>query len=289
MFLVKKQFALIGYPLAHSISPFIHRRLFDISGVSAEYDLLEISPDKLRSSLPILKKLAGYNITIPHKEVMVSLVDKVCEKDALYGCINTVSNVGCSCGYNTDAYGFLKALDFEGLHLSGSVTILGCGGAARVFCFEAVLAECDVTIAVRQQSLAKALRLLEDVKNVTGQTIQITTLDNLPAKINLLINATPIGMYPNCNQMPLLPTQLENCKAVFDVIYNPKETMLMKHAKSYGIQVVSGLSMLIYQAVNSQKVWTGAVITQDDILQLMAYVNRMLNNIKYSGDSSLLT
>ncbi len=277
---MKKHFALIGHPITHSISPFIHERLFELSKVSAEYKLIDITLAQLPQYLHELRKLDGYNVTIPYKEKIVSSIDKLCDKAKLYGCVNTVKNSDCSCGYNTDAYGFLKALEVDGINLSGDITILGCGGAARVFCFEAVLAGCRVTLAVRKQSLPRALRLKNDVEIATGKVVNVTTLDNVSPNVDLLINATPVGMHPNCEQMPILLSQLENCKAVFDAIYNPNETMLIKQARRNGSHVASGLSMLLYQAVKAQEIWTGAMFAQGDICQLMADAKEFLKKFR---------
>lgn len=268
--LMKKRFALIGHPVAHSISPFIHQRLFELSKTPAEYSLIDIPPNKLASYLPELKKLDGYNITIPHKEKIAPLIDELSEKTRLYGCVNTVKNTGyASLGYNTDAYGFLQALNLENVNLGGNVTILGCGGAARVFCFEAALAGCKVSLAVKHQSLARASQLKADVEKATGQEICVTPLDNIPSESDLLINATPVGMPPLHRQMPVRGDQLKNCKAIFDAVYNPVETALIKAAKSNGSKVVSGLPMLVYQAVQANEIWTNSTFDEDDIKQLL--------------------
>ncbi len=267
---MKKRFALIGHPVAHSISPFIHQRLFELSQTPAEYALLDIPPGKLPIYVTELKKLDGYNVTIPNKEKIVPFLDGLSEKASLYGCVNTVSNTErTSFGYNTDAYGFLQALALENVSLGGNVTILGCGGAARVFCFEAALAGCKVTLAVRPQSLSRATQLKVDVEKSSAQKVFVTTFDNIPSEVDLLINATTVGMFPNDHDKPISEAQLKNCKAVFDAVYNPVETVLIKAARRNGSQVASGLPMLVSQAVQAHKIWTGATFKEDDIWQLL--------------------
>lgn len=280
---MKRRFALIGHPVAHSISPFIHHRLFELSKSPAEYTLLDIYPSELPIYLPGIKKLDGYNVTIPYKEKIVPFLNELCEKASLYGCVNTVSNTErTSFGYNTDAYGFLQALTLKNVSLGGNVTILGCGGAARVFCFEAALAGCKVTLAVRPQSLSKAVKLKEDVEKVTEQKVFVTTFSNIPSDVDLLINATPVGMHPNIQEKPISDAQLKNCKAVFDAVYNPVETALIKAARCNGSQVASGLPMLVYQAVQAHKIWTGAAFKEDDIWQLLDGAKEVL--MKFDDD-----
>lgn len=263
------QFGLIGHPVFHSISPFIHKRLFELSKISAEYHLFDISPNNFADSMNFLKKLDGYNVTIPHKQRIIPFLDNLCDKADLYKCVNTVKNSTSSSGFNTDANGFLSALAFEKISLSGNVVILGCGGVARIFCFESVLSGCNVTLAVRNQSINRAECLASDVKMLTGKTVCVTSIDKLPQNIDLLINATPVGMFPNILQMPIADANLKNCNAVFDAVYNPIETLLIKKSRSNGAKVASGMSMLVFQAVFAHKIWTGSTFSDNDIFQLI--------------------
>ena len=223
----------------------------------------------MADSLPLLNSLCGYNITIPHKQRIIPFLDALCDKADLYKCVNTVKNDGSSVGFNTDASGFLSALSFEKITLNGNVTILGCGGVARIFCFESVLRGCNVTLAARNQSIGHAERLAADVKTATGKTIHVTSIDKLPQNIDILINATPVGMFPNISQMPIADADLKNCKAVFNAVYNPIETLLIKKSRKNGAKVASGMSMLIFQAVFAHKIWTGAKFSDADIFQLI--------------------
>lgn len=275
---MKRNFALIGHPIMHSISPFIHKRLFEISKLPADYKLIDISPNNLCDSIPILKQLSGYNVTVPLKQNIIPFLDTLSEKANLYGSVNTVKNTSKSCGYNTDSNGFLNALKIENIPLCGNVTILGCGGVARVFAIESILNNCNVTFAVRQQSLTKANFLLNDIKTKTKKNANVTTIDNIPRNIDLLINATPIGMYPNCENIPINESLLKNCKYVFDAIYNPMDTVLIKKAQSIGLKAVSGLSMLVYQAVYAHKIWDDATFCDNDIYQLIYDSKSELNS-----------
>ncbi len=275
---MKRSFALIGHPIIHSISPFIHNRLFEISKLPAHYKLIDIHPNNISEHFFALKQLSGYNITIPLKQSIIPFLDSLSKKATLYGSVNTVKNSDKTYGYNTDSYGFLSALKAENIPLCGNVTILGCGGAARVFGMESVLNNCNVTFAVRQQSLAKANILLNDIKIKTKKSAKVTTIENLPNNIDFLINATPIGMYPDLQSIPVNESSLKNCKYVFDAIYNPMDTVLIKKAKSIGLKAISGLSMLVYQAVYAHKIWDNVTFCNNDIYQLIEDSKHELNS-----------
>ncbi len=267
---MKKNFALVGHPITHSISPFIHNRLFDLSKISANYTLLDLTAYKLANFMDTLNKLDGYNVTIPYKEDIIRFLDKLCDKAKMYECVNTVKNcVPGSTGYNTDAYGFLCALKFEKLNLNGDVTVLGCGGVARTFCFEAVLNGCNVTLAVRKHSFEKAKIVANKIKDITNKIINVTFIDKLPQKVDLLINATPVGMFPSSRQSPITDFDLKRCKSVFDAVYNPFETQLIKKAKANGTTAASGLSMLVYQASFAHKIWNESFFSDAEIQQLI--------------------
>lgn len=146
-------YALIGHPLGHSLSPQIHRALLAAAHLEGDYRLLDIAPEDLANRLPELQTLHGFNVTIPHKQAVLSAMAELDEKAALFGAVNTVAvRDGKFYGYNTDCYGFLRSLSAAGIPLAGRVLVLGTGGVARMFAFEAVLAGAAVTLAVRTPS-----------------------------------------------------------------------------------------------------------------------------------------
>lgn len=252
----KKHFALLGYNLSHTLSPCIHKHYFETFDIDAEYEVIDIPPEALDYHIPYLKSLDGFNVTIPYKQKIISYLDKTSEKASLYGSVNTVKNNGLSIGYTTDAYGFTSALDLEGIPLKGKVVILGCGGAARVFAYEAALRKCKVVIAVREKSFTRAnLLYMQIKKHCKDVEIEVCKISDVFWEIDLLINATPVGMYPNVDESLVDKTVLKNCSYVFDAIYNPLETKLIKQASQMGCKVSNGLSMLILQAIQSEKIW----------------------------------
>mgnify|MGYP000072387943 CR=1 FL=1 len=146
-----RRFAVIGHPIGHTMSPFIHDRLFSLTGHKPEYSVLDVP--SLTQALPALRTLDGFNITIPHKQYIIGYLDGLDKKAGLYGSVNTVKNGEQSIGYTTDPDGFLKALEAAGMPLRGRVVILGTGGVARTMAYEAAKAGCNLTIAVRPDDL----------------------------------------------------------------------------------------------------------------------------------------
>ena len=146
---------------------------------------------------------------------------------------------------------------------------MGCGGAARAMAFELTAAGCETVIAVRPQSLSRASSLAGDIyTNTIAPNIQTCLISELKGYIDLLVNATPVGMYPNVNEMPIDPYILKNCTVVYDAIYNPVETLLLKTAKSLGLKTINGINMLIWQSVYSHEIWNNTYFKIDDINQL---------------------
>lgn len=274
---MKKQYAVIGHPIGHTMSPFIHKRLFELEGIDAEYGVMDITPEELTMNYKEqLCKLDGYNVTIPHKQNIIPLLNSLDSKAELYGSVNTVNNSnGCAKGYTTDPNGFLKALEHHNIPLKYNVVILGTGGVARVMAFEAAIAGCALTIAVRESDLhtvaALAAELKQKVRGVTVDTCKISRLDHFEkTTIDLLINATPVGMYPNDDACPIGDDIIKRCTNVFDAVYNPLETALVKKAKANGANAAGGMSMLVWQAVVSHEIWNGTSFNSDDIEKLCA-------------------
>lgn len=266
----KKNYALIGYKLEHSISPFIHNRLFEISKINADYNLLPISSEQLKSSINFLNKLDGYNVTVPHKVNIMLYLSKVNSYAKSYGSVNTVKNAQISTGFNTDVYGFFEVLKLERINVESDIVILGYGGVARAIAARYAQLSIGVTLVVRKESLFKAMELkrkmnLKNVKVCTAGDLKLQK-----GKIGMLVNATPVGTFPQKDALPIGIDIIKKCDIIFDLIYNPMETKLIKHARTLGIKAVNGLSMLIFQALLAQKIWNNVVFNESDIKNLMA-------------------
>lgn len=262
-----RKFAVIGHPIGHTMSPFIHQRLFALDGYRVDYQVFDIPPEQLRDKVEKeLSRLDGYNITIPHKQAIIPLLDRLSEKASLYQSVNTVKNGTVSQGYTTDPEGFVKALQNAGIPLAGRVVILGCGGVARVMAYEAAQAGCRVTIATRPSGEERAKRLIADARAAApGGEFAWCRLEEVEGDIDLLVNGTPVGMFPKTEGMPVEKKVLERTRNLFDSVYNPGKTMLMKYAEACGSRVLGGMSMLVWQAVASHQIWDGSVYRPSDI------------------------
>lgn len=282
----KKHFALIGHPVSHSVSAFVNNQLFKFSDIDADYDVVDIPPMDLSNAYTLLRRFDGFNVTIPYKQSIISYLDSLSIKASTYNSVNTVKNCeNFSKGYTTDPEGLIRALELSEIPLCGKVVVIGAGGAARAAAYEAAIAGCDTIVSVRTESLGHAASLIGDViSSVTAPQISSCTLDALidnDQSIDLLINATPVGMYPNVDKCVVPESLVKRCKSVFDMIYNPLETKLIKIAKKNGIKCSNGLLMLINQAICAHNIWTGSKFDLSDIRQLIVDTEqKIIDNFK---------
>lgn len=276
-----KKFAVIGHPIGHTMSPFIHNKLFELSGVEAEYGVIDIAPENLKKEFEnTLCHLDGFNITIPHKQNIIPLIDEIDSKAKMYGSVNTVAvNNGVTKGYTTDPDGFLKALEAAQINIGGRVVILGCGGVARTMAYEVVLKGVPLLFAIRKEDeqIAKAL-CKEITDTIKTANLSYCFIEELEGDIDLLVNATPLGMYPNVDIQPVSDVVISKCKAVFDAIYNPLETVLIKKALANGSRAVGGMSMLVWQAVVAHEKWDNSTYDVKDIEKICIDASKELEN-----------
>lgn len=266
-----KYYKVIGFPIGHTMSPFIHKELFNLKGYSADYGKLEIAPEKLGEEFAsTLKNLDGFNVTIPHKVEIIKFLDSLDASAAEYGAVNVVANNnGKYIGYNTDAYGFLAGLRLARIELYGNVLVYGFGGAARTIIAEAIKAGCTVTIGTTKAFLENGLATAKELSQKFGQNIKVLTDEEIKDEYNLLVNATPLGMYPKVDAMPLTEEKIELFGAVYDIVYNPQETKLLKVAKQKGIPCGGGLSMLVAQAAKAHEYFYGAKFSEAEVLEVI--------------------
>lgn len=279
--MMTKKYAVIGHPIGHTMSPFIHKRLFELSNIKAEYSVIDIAPENLAEEYEkTLKHLDGYNITIPHKQAIIPFLDLTDHKAHLYGSVNTVANIGgVSAGHTTDPDGFLKALAYASIPLKDRVVVLGCGGVARTFAFEILLKGCDLEFAVRKEDLEICKNLVAEIKK-TFKNSKITygCIDDLQGDITTLINATPVGMSPKSDFQPVSDLVITKSANVFDAVYNPLETLLIKKAKANGSNAEGGMSMLVWQAVVSHYHWDKSTYDKADVEKLCIDASKELMN-----------
>jgi shikimate dehydrogenase len=262
-----KVVGLIGYPLGHSVSPGMHNAAFKKVGLDFEYVPFEVEPKDLAEALKGLRALhiAGFNVTIPHKESIVPLLDEVTKLARIIGAVNTVLNQeGKLIGYNTDGAGFIDSLKEDaGVNPKGKkAVVLGAGGASRAVSI--MLAE----VGARSITLTDVLE--EKAKTLSGYIGSYFEIPCDSVKANspelqktidaadILVNSTPVGMHPKIDQSPLNESvKLHSKLLVYDLVYNPSETRLLKDAKAAGCNPCSGLGMLVRQGASAFTIWTG--------------------------------
>lgn len=273
-----KRYDLIGCPLGHSLSPQIHNRLFELSGIDAEYKLTEIKPEELLGKYDYLNALNGFNITIPHKIPIIKFCDELSEGAKRYGSVNCVKNEnGKSYGFNTDVIGFVKSVEQLGATLKSRVCLLGCGGVGRMMAIEAAYQGADLTIAVRKEDVEIAKGIAAEIKAALPQNkAEVILLSEVKGGYDLVVNATPLGMYPKTENSALQKDQLQGVKYLFDAVYNPVETTLYKYAAETGVKASTGMAMLVLQAVAAHEIWDGSEYERSDIEQLIKDMEKLV-------------
>ncbi|MDD6729231.1 MAG: shikimate dehydrogenase [Eubacteriales bacterium] len=275
-----KKFCLIGYPLGHSMSPVIHKELFKINNIDASYELNEISPEDLSRNFESLKEYDGFNVTIPHKTGIIPALDNLSERAELFGAVNTVDvKDGKAYGHNTDCFGFLRALEMADIKLGGKALVCGSGGVSRMFAFESVLAGADLTIAVRDDDIDAAMLIKKEISDKLKKDVEVKRLADVNEEYDVMINGTPVGMFPHVDACVLSKEQVQKCGAVFDAVYNPRETLLIKYAKEAGIKCSNGLPMLVWQAAVAQEIWFGVKFTMDDVKKVLDITEREMEKL----------
>lgn len=266
------KYALLGYPLGHTMSPPIHKRLFELDGdPSAEYEVCEISPDSLDERVKYLNSLNGYNITIPYKVDIISHLDELDESAKRYNSVNCVVNRdGRNIGFNTDCSGFLRSLEAGGAKLGGRVLQIGCGGVGRMMATEAALHGADLTIVSLPEFIAGAEEVAREAAKLNPSAkISVITHDRISGEFDLLMNASPVGMYPKTDDCPVTEDVVKSCRCVFEVIYNPNVTKLMSIAANNGIPAIGGMAMLVWQAAVAHEIWSGASYNDKDVEKII--------------------
>lgn len=263
--------ALLGSPVAHSVSPLMHNESFRYHNLDYVYLCFDVNEDTLTETVRGLKTagIRGFNLTMPNKNKMVELVDKMSPAAEMIGAINTVVNDnGILTGYNTDGTGFMLSLQDAGHTITDkTVTILGAGGAAASICVQAALdGAYELHIFVRSKSRFWN-RTQEIVNHINKNTnCKACLYDNddeqakktAVAKSDLLVNASSVGMAPDVDAC-LIPdaSYFHPGLVVSDVIYEPRETKLLRMAREAGCETCNGLYMLLYQGAEAFRIWTG--------------------------------
>ena len=257
---------IIGDPIEHIMSPVMHNAAFEKMKVDYFYVLFRVKREQLAKAIEDMRALniRGLNVTIPHKVSIIPFLDKLDPMAEKIGAVNTVVNDdGILTGYNTDATGFLQVLLERGIEPKGkNIVILGAGGASRAISF--ILAErgSNLVILNRLLELDWAEELASKLSKIFTKEVEALELnrENLAGaldKANILVNATSVGMTPNIDQTPVTSELLKPELIVFDIVYNPIRTRLLREAEQAGAETISGIDMLVWQGALAFEKWIG--------------------------------
>jgi len=254
--------AVIGDPVEHSLSPSIQNAAFQHLGLDYAYVAFTVKEDKLKDAVLGMKSLGiyGMNVTMPHKVNIMRYLDRLDETAERVGAVNTVLNKTEMTGYNTDGIGALNALRAHGADPNGKkVVIIGSGGASRSISFAIAQKARELTILNRTPEKAEVLS--NRISVTTGKRVRWMKLCNdllveALGEADILINATSVGMYPSDSETPVDRSLLRRDLVVFDLVYNPLKTRLLREAESVGARTIDGLTMLVHQGAASFEIWT---------------------------------
>jgi len=255
---------LIGWPIDHSMSPIMHNAVIQELNLNYIYLAFNVKPEELKDAIRGIRSLniKGVNVTIPHKENIIPYLDELDPLAARIGAVNTIKSInGVLKAKNTDAEASKKSLINGGCSLSGkNILVLGAGGAARAVSF--ALADDVEKIIITNRTKKRAISLAKEINKKTNGKAEAysnekSILKKFISDTHILINTTPVGMHPNIDEMPIPETLLHENLFVFDVIYNPLQTKLLKKAKRRGCEILGGLDMLVNQGALSFQWWTG--------------------------------
>ena len=266
------KFGLLGARLGHSLSPQIHQEVFRRLGMEATYELIEVPAEKLADTVADLQKTyRGLNVTIPHKVAVMDSLDHIAAEARAIGAVNTVLfKDGRAAGFNTDYFGFARLLEHNGLMPKGKdVCVLGTGGASRA------ILQCVKDMQAR--SITVISRAVENAPEDIRTHYTVKTYENLPTLGgDLLINCTPVGMFPGTDASPVDGAVMEHFASAVDIIYNPAETKFMKLARQQGKTAVNGLFMLVAQAVAADEIWLERKLDEGLIADVTDVIARLL-------------
>lgn len=278
---------IIGNPVEHSISPMLHNTISNHLGVDVVYVPLKVEKENLEGAIKGIKALniVGVNVTIPYKKDVMKYIDDNTREALLMGAVNTIKNIdGRLYGYNTDAEGFSRSFKEEsGTNFKDKVIIMiGAGGVARALAVKIAI-EGAKRIYILNRTLSKAEEVCSFVNNNVKNVAYPLELDSQFLKqifvdSQMIINTTPVGMYPETNANPLeIQDVFQESHIVYDVIYNPVKTKFLEAAEKSGCKIINGLGMLFYQGISAYEIWTGFKLNDEIVKEIFKTFSNILN------------
>lgn len=273
---------LIAHPARHSISPKMHNLAFTHNQIDACYLAFDVLPENLQNSIEGIRSLnlIGVNLSMPHKQAVIPLLDELSQEAQLIGAVNTIVNqAGRLIGYNTDGVGFIQSLKEEEIDIvDKKMVLLGTGGAATaIMCQAALDGIASIALVSRHgENYEKAQQKIAVLHEQTNCQIQLIASDDEEKiseacqQADLLVNATNVGMGETSQALPFIKVHdLRADLIVIDIIYYPKETYLLKSAREIGAKTINGLGMLVHQGAKSFELWTGKKMPTDLIKKIL--------------------
>ncbi len=263
----EKIVGIIGHHIAHTLSPAMHTAAFKKLGIPFVFGVFDVAREFLPALVTSLrmKNIAGANVTIPHKEEVMRLLDEVTDDAARLGAVNVVVNRdGVLTGYNTDVVGVKQSLESVRVQLRGaSILILGSGGGARAVVYALSKGFSPGMIRIHNRSRERAVTMVDEFRKLFPSVRFDIVADQQSftsaiAGSTLIVNTTSVGMTPNVESLPVPDhTTFSNQQIIFDIIYNPVETALLRKARVSGAKAINGVDMLVYQGAAAFELWTG--------------------------------
>lgn len=264
---------LIGFPIAHSLSPWIHEKFLKQANLSGKYSIYEIDPKKIfEQEINRLKtrQISGFNVTVPYKQKIIQYLDKIDKEAETIGAVNTVVNKnGKWVGYNTDGIGYLRALESKYPKIFNrqikKVLILGAGGAARGIYYALMMNGFNhIDIANRTQSSAARIAEFKN-ESISTSILSLTQAEKKLQIYDVIIQTTSVGMKPEENKTIIQIDHLKESAIVSDIVYQPIKTKFLKEAEALGAHIHYGHTMLLYQAQYAFEIWTNKRLVINDM------------------------
>lgn len=270
------RFAVIGDPVAHSLSPLIHTTSFEHLGIDATYEAIHVGSDELGDAIARFRNqgFTGINVTMPHKVAVIEFLDELSDSARLMGAVNTVHFVdGRAVGHNTDGRGLWSSVEALGVNLKNSrAVVIGAGGTGAAVVTQAARDGIAHVAYLNRPGprLDQAHEHAQTLREATGVSIDVVALDDAGAQAaieeaDVVVDCTSVGMGELEGETNVPASSIRDTHVVVDTVYHPRETRLLREAKASGARIVTGLDMLVGQAAIAEEIWLGVTMPRDAV------------------------